>query len=185
MDRSRRFCSTALVRKALRTTSFLLIGRFDPCVVAMPPPLAGRQLSDYNWTEPSDSLSNRPTPYAHDAFSERYWRPAAGLAARAGVFPTALRADGNRLTYLDANDPYYASRDLPALTTPQWIGEPGVEAVVILAIDDMRGHEKWEAYLRPDSRAAEKNRRPCAPVSIMTNEIRPDEPHLQQWLAEG
>ena len=41
------------------------------------------------------------------------------------------------------------SRELPALTTPQWVGEPGVEAVVVLAIDDMRGHEKWETFLRP------------------------------------
>ena len=37
----------------------------------------------------------------------------------------------------------------PKLVTPQWVGEPGVEAVVILAIDDMRGPEKWEAFLRP------------------------------------
>src|SRR5262249_29177221 len=100
------------------------------------------------------------------------------------VAPQALLADGNRLTYLDAQDPYYASRDLPALATPQWIGEPGVEAVIILAIDDMRGHDKWEAYLRPILERLKKiDGR--APVSIMTNEVRPDEPHLQQWLAEG
>ncbi|HVU86580.1 MAG TPA: PVC-type heme-binding CxxCH protein [Pirellulales bacterium] len=102
----------------------------------------------------------------------------------AWAVPTALYADGNRLTYLDAQDPYYASRDLPVLATPQWIGEPGVEAVVVLAIDDMRGHDKWEAYLRPIIERLKKiDGR--APVSIMTNDVRPDEPHLQQWLAEG
>src|SRR5262245_46875249 len=58
-------------------------------------------------------------------------------------------ADGNRLAYLDENDPYYVSQKFPRLITPQWVGEDGVEAVVILAIDDMRGHEKWETFLRP------------------------------------
>jgi hypothetical protein len=61
----------------------------------------------------------------------------------------AFAADGNRLAYLDENDPYYPSRSFPKLITPQWVGEEGVEAVVVLAIDDMRGSERWEAYLRP------------------------------------
>ena len=50
----------------------------------------------------------------------------------------AAPADGNRLTYLDSDDPFYPNVNFPKLTTPQWVGEPGVEAVVILAIDDMR-----------------------------------------------
>jgi len=96
----------------------------------------------------------------------------------------ALAADANRLTYLDSDDPFYVSRDFPKLTTPQWVGEPGVEAVVILAIDDMKGHEKWEAYLRPILERLKKiDGR--APVSIMTNQIKADEPHLQRWLKEG
>ena len=66
------------------------------------------------------------------------------------VGPSDARAgDGNRLAYLDRTDPYYVGRSFPKLVTPQWVGEPGVEAVVILAIDDMRGPDKWEAYLRP------------------------------------
>src|SRR5689334_9619725 len=56
----------------------------------------------------------------------------------------AHAGDGNRLTYLDENNPYYPNRNFPKLTTPMWVGEDGVEAVVIIAIDDMRGHEKWE-----------------------------------------
>lgn len=92
--------------------------------------------------------------------------------------------DGNRLTYLDESDPYHVSRAFPRLTTPQWVGEDGVEAVVVLAIDDMRGHEKWEAYLRPIlNRLKRIDGR--APVSIMTCKIEPDEAHLQKWLAEG
>ncbi len=105
---------------------------------------------------------------------------AAGLASTL----SARGGDGNRLTYLDSDDPYYVSREFPKLATPQWIGEERVEAVVVLAIDDMRGHEKWEAYLRPilerlkriDGRAA---------LSIMTCQIDPADPHLQRWLAEG
>ena len=80
----------------------------------------------------------------------------------------------------DAN-PYYPHRDSPKLTTPMWVGEPGVEAVVVLAIDDMRDTAKYEAYLRPilnrlkaiDGRAA---------LSIMTNQVSPKDPQLQSWL---
>ena len=90
------------------------------------------------------------------------------LAAGSSVFA----ADGNRLVYLDENDPYYVSRAFPKLTTPQWIGEEGVEAVIVLAVDDMRETPKYETFLRPildrlkkiDGRAS---------VSIMTNKIDP------------
>jgi putative membrane-bound dehydrogenase-like protein len=93
-------------------------------------------------------------------------------------------ADANRLTYLDESDPYYVSRTFPKLITPQWVGEEGVEAVVILAIDDMRGHEKWETFLRPILRRLQQiDGR--APVSIMTCQIDPHDSHLQTWLREG
>ncbi|HWB09938.1 MAG TPA: PVC-type heme-binding CxxCH protein [Pirellulales bacterium] len=102
------------------------------------------------------------------------------LATAAAAAP----ADGNRLTYLDELNPWYPHRQFARLTTPQWVGEAGVEAVVVLAIDDMRGHEKWEAYLRPIlERLQQIDGR--APVSIMTCQIDPADPHLQKWLAEG
>src|SRR5688572_3447797 len=94
-------------------------------------------------------------------------------------------ADGNRLAYLDGPlDPYYPHRDFPKLTTPQWVGEEGVEAVVTLAIDDMRESAKYVTFLRPilnrlkaiDGRAA---------VSIMTCRANPDDPQIQAWLKEG
>jgi hypothetical protein len=92
--------------------------------------------------------------------------------------------DGNRLVYLDESDPYYVHRGFPKLATPQWVGEEGVEAVVVLAIDDMFGHDKWEAYLRPILERLKKiDGR--APVSIMTRSIDPNHPHLQKWLKEG
>ena len=57
-------------------------------------------------------------------------------------------ADGNRLSYLNGPvDPYYVHRDFARLTTPQWAGEQGVDAVVVLAIDDMRDTKGYEAYV--------------------------------------
>lgn len=97
----------------------------------------------------------------------------------------AVAADANRLAYLDEYcDPYYPHRDFAKLTTPQWIGEPGVECVVVLAIDDMRDPEKYEAYLRPIfDRLKQIDGR--APVSIMTNQVDPQNERVQQWLKEG
>src|SRR5215468_4025224 len=94
------------------------------------------------------------------------------------------RNDANRLTYLDESDPFYVSRDFPKLITPQWIGEPGVDAAVILAIDDMNEPVKWEKFLRPIlDRLKQIDGR--APVSIMTTSIKPEDPQFQSWLKEG
>ncbi|HEY1858752.1 MAG TPA: polysaccharide deacetylase family protein, partial [Gemmataceae bacterium] len=102
-----------------------------------------------------------------------------GLATR-----PSLAADGNRLTYLDENDPFYVSRGFPRLVTPQWVGEDGVEAVVILAIDDMKETDKYEKFLRPIlERLKQIDGR--APVSIMTCKIDPADRQLQAWLKEG
>jgi hypothetical protein len=96
----------------------------------------------------------------------------------------ALAADGNRLTYLDESDPYHVARRSPRLVTPQWVGEEGVEAVVILAIDDMRDPAKYETFLRPILQRL-KRIDGRAPVSIMTNQIDPKDARLQGWLKEG
>jgi len=92
--------------------------------------------------------------------------------------------DGNRLTYLDEADPFYVNLSFPKLTTPQWIGEPGVEAVVILAIDDLRDTPKYETVLRPLlERLKQIDGR--APVSIFCNTNNPTNPQFQAWLKEG
>src|SRR5712671_657990 len=91
--------------------------------------------------------------------------------------------NGNRLVYLDESDPFHPGLNFPKLTTPQWIGEPGVDAAVILAIDDMREPAKWEKFLRPIlNRLKQIDGR--APVSIMTVSIKPEDPQLQSWLKE-
>ena len=93
--------------------------------------------------------------------------------------------DGNRLTYIDDFcNPYYPHRQFPKLITPQWVGEAGVEAVLTLGIDDMREVERYEAFLRPILDRLH-DIYGYAPVSIVTNRIPPDHPHLQKWLAEG
>lgn len=104
------------------------------------------------------------------------------FAVAAGVH--AFAADGNRLAYLDSDDPFYPHRGLARLTTPQWIGEEGVEAVVVLSIDDLRDPQKYEDYVRPvlerlkliDGRA---------PFSIFCNTFDPEDARFQSWLAEG
>ncbi len=93
-------------------------------------------------------------------------------------------AKANSLAYLDECNPWYPHKDFPKLITPQWVGEEGVEAVIVLAIDDMRDPAKYEQYLRPIlNRLKQIDGR--APVSIMTNEVKPDDPQLQSWLGEG
>ena len=59
---------------------------------------------------------------------------------------SAQSANSNRLTYLDEDNPFYPGSSSPKLTTPQWIGEPGVDIVVTLGIDDMSNHARYEEY---------------------------------------
>lgn len=91
----------------------------------------------------------------------------------------------NRLSHLTGSEPFYPDFSFPKLTTPQWIGEPGVDAVVILSIDDMREIKNYELFLRPILERLKKiDGR--APVSVMACQYPPgDLPHLERWLAEG
>jgi len=105
------------------------------------------------------------------------------VVAIASVGPVPA-GDGNRFAYLDGGTPYYPSRAFPKLVAPEWVGEPNVDAVVVLAIDDMREPKSYEAFLRPilqrlkqiDGRAA---------LSIMTCRVKPENPQLKSWLDEG
>lgn len=92
--------------------------------------------------------------------------------------------NGSRFAYLDQREPFYPHSDFPKLTTPMWIGEDGVDAVIALSIDDMRDPEHYERYLRPllDRLTRIDGR---APVSIFTCQVKPTHPRLQQFLLEG
>ena len=106
------------------------------------------------------------------------------LVALPAVAQPPKASPGNRLAYLDELDPYYPHAKFPKLITPQWVGEEGVEAVVILAIDDMKDPKKYETFLRPILNRLKKiDGR--APVSIMTCSVDPSDPRLQAWLKEG
>jgi len=56
------------------------------------------------------------------------------LATLQGVFANGV---GSRLAYLAQEDPYYPNGGFPRFTTPMWVGEEGVDAVIALTIDDM------------------------------------------------
>ena len=100
------------------------------------------------------------------------------------VIADAAPADGNRLTYLAEPDPFYVSGNFPKLTTPQWIGESNIQAVVTLGIDDMKGSQPYENFLRPILERLKKiDGR--APVSIFSVAPTPDDPQIQTWLKEG
>ena len=117
-------------------------------------------------------------------FSPR--RATSVLACLAMIMATAHPADedGNRLTYLDGNDPFYPHLGLARFTTPQWIGEEGVEAAIIISIDDLREPAKYEAYLRPIlERLKQIDGR--APVSVFCNQLTPADSQFQTWLKEG
>ena len=99
-------------------------------------------------------------------------------------FSANAQQPANRLNYLDGEDPFYVGLNFPKLTTPQWVGEDGVDAVVTLGIDDMRDLSRYETFCRPIlERLKEIDGR--APLSIFSNAITPTEPHLQKWLKEG
>ncbi len=87
-------------------------------------------------------------------------------------------------THLIPNNPFYVDQSYPKLITHQWVGEEDVDAVVILAIDDLRTPDKFESYLRPILERLKKiDGR--APVSIYCNALEPDHEQFQTWLKEG
>jgi putative membrane-bound dehydrogenase-like protein len=109
---------------------------------------------------------------------------AFALAQPVHAADTPFSTNGNALTYLDSTDPFYVGTQFPKLITPQWVGEPGVDAVVILAIDDMTESGRYETFLRPLlDRLKQIDGR--APVSIMTRSVPVDDPQVQKWLKEG
>ena len=109
-----------------------------------------------------------------------WWRLAASCLA----FDGSMMLGADSLSSLGASDPFYVDHTYPKLTTPQWVGESDVDAVVVLAIDDMRSPEKYEAYLRPIlERLKEKDGK--GHVSIMSNALDPSLAKYKDWISEG
>ena len=94
-------------------------------------------------------------------------------------------ADGNRFAHLNGPvDPYWVSASTAKLVTPQWVGEPGIDAVIVLAIDDMRAPDRYESFLRPIIDRMKRYQK-TAGYSIMTNRVDPYDPLLAHWVREG
>ncbi len=107
------------------------------------------------------------------------------VAAFLSLLSTAACADGNRLAYLNEFcDPYYVGRDTARLATPQWIGEEGVEGVVVLSIDDLKDPQVHETFLRPIIEQL-KQIDGRGPVSCMGNKTDVNSPIYQKWVKEG
>lgn len=99
--------------------------------------------------------------------------------------PLVFAADNPQIpASVSSNKVWFPDKDSPKLSCPQWVGDDGVDCVIVLAIDDMRDPPKYEAYLRPILQRL-KAIDGRAPVSIMTCAIKPDDPQLQSWLQEG
>ena len=73
---------------------------------------------------------------------------AIGLVATMLGTTVAAASPGSRLTYLDEQNPYYPHPTFPRLTTPMWVGEEGVDAVILLSIDDM-GRVEGNRFAKP------------------------------------
>ncbi len=100
-------------------------------------------------------------------------------------FLAAAPSPGDRFAYLDERSPFYVSASFPKLTTPMWFGEAGVDAAIILSIDDMRDPEKYRAYLEPILRRLQEVEGGKSPLSIFTNTVDPAHPQLQKFLEMG
>src|SRR5690606_12457496 len=105
--------------------------------------------------------------------------------------------------YLYERGPYYPRLDFPKLVTPMWIGEKGVDAVVMLSFDDMGRRRATgptrlysyharvdlhpENYLQATKPVADRLRQidGRSPITIFANEVDPSDPVLQQLLREG
>lgn len=88
------------------------------------------------------------------------------------------------LEALQQAQPYAPNHTWPVLTAAQWTGDPDLDAVILLSIDDMRDPAKYEAFLRPILDKLAEVGAPGA-LSIFTNSVDPNDPQLQAWLKEG
>jgi hypothetical protein len=109
-------------------------------------------------------------------------------------------ATGSRFTYLTEENAYHVNGDFPKLTTPMWVGEPGVDAAVLLSIDDMcrpfpdgrpqglpvyaRQPRVYFDFLKPIiDRLRKIDGR--APISVFCLQLDPDDKLVQEMLQLG
>jgi hypothetical protein len=71
------------------------------------------------------------------------------LLSAVASFSIGQTSQGGLPSYSPPIDPFWPEADSPKLTTPEWIGEEGVDAAITISIDDMRDTAKYEAFIRP------------------------------------
>ena len=113
------------------------------------------------------------------------------------LLPGPLSADsagGSRFDYLEESGPFYPNGDFPRLITPQWIGEPGVDAVIHLTVDgisqvkSLPDHALTPAacldFLEPAIRylTAIDGR---APITLYALRVHPRDPTLKRLADAG
>lgn len=108
------------------------------------------------------------------------WRPGFQSSSS----PLQVTRDDSTVLTDRFTNPYWPDRTSPKLTTPQWIGDEGVEAAAVLSIDDMREVDPYAQYLEPILQRLEEAYG-AAPLSIFTNTIDPNAPGLQRFLERG
>jgi hypothetical protein len=119
------------------------------------------------------------------------------ILATTSALPNGI---GSRFAYLSEDDPYYPHGDFPKFTVPSWIGEPEVEAVIVLSIDDMcrpfpksrpqglptyaRQPKVYFDFLKPIAdRLFQIDGR--APISVFSLQLDPDDKVVRQMLKMG
>ncbi len=101
------------------------------------------------------------------------------------IRPPQKRLDGNQLIYLETPLVYYPHSRFPKLTTPMWIGEPGVETAIILSFDDIRDVKTQDQFLRPIITRLKQIEKGESPLSIMASQMPARHPILQKWINNG
>ncbi|MFM7868626.1 MAG: hypothetical protein ACKPHU_30785, partial [Planctomycetaceae bacterium] len=71
------------------------------------------------------------------------------LLSQAAVGLWAAEPPDLRALELDPASPWHPHAGSPRLLTPEWAGDQTTQAVIVLAIDDMRDPAKYESWLRP------------------------------------
>lgn len=93
--------------------------------------------------------------------------------------------DPDRLHHQGAiAEPFAPDRQRARLTTPQWIGRPGVEAAIVVSIDDLDASEPHARFLAPILEQLETTTGRGA-VSLLANRPDPTDPGLPPLLSRG
>ncbi len=112
------------------------------------------------------------------------WAFWLALVCSAGSIDAVWAGDANRLVELDGETSWTGRPGEPKLITPQWVGEAGVECVVLLGVEADGVLAEWEPVVRPIvERLKQIDGR--APLSLFASDVEPSAPPLRAWLSDG